>query len=42
VRETAHAISDAALPQLSGRDPAAVVRRGRESALRYLGEPDWI
>ncbi|MEJ8835442.1 hypothetical protein [Ramlibacter sp. AN1133] len=42
VRDTAHAISDAALPQLSGRDPAAVVRRGRESALRYLGEADWI
>jgi hypothetical protein len=42
VRETAHAISQAAMPQLSGGDPAAVVRQGRESALHYLAEPDWI
>jgi len=42
VREAVHAISDAALPQLAGRDAGAVVRHGRETALRYLAEPDWI
>ena len=42
MRETVRAIADAALPQLSGRDPGTVVRRGRDSALRYLAEPDWI
>jgi len=42
VRETAHAIAEAAVPQLAARDPGAVVRQGRASALRYLAEPDWI
>ncbi|GAB3657781.1 hypothetical protein [Ramlibacter alkalitolerans] len=42
VRETARMIADAAMPQLSGRDPAAVVRRARERALRYLAERDWV
>ena len=42
VRETARAIFEAAMPQLTGRDPAMVLRRGRESAQRYLAEPGWI
>jgi hypothetical protein len=42
IRVTAHVIADAALPLLSGRDPTAARRLGREAARRYLAEPDWI
>lgn len=42
IGETAAAISEAALPMLSGRDPAAALAHGRDRARRYLAEPDWI
>jgi len=42
VAELARAISDAAMPLLSGRDPATAFARGRQLARRYLAEPDWL
>lgn len=42
IGETAAAISDAAVPMLSGRDPAAAQAHGRDRARRYLTEPDWL
>jgi hypothetical protein len=40
IGETARAISDAAMPMLSARDPANAAERGRDRARRYLAEPD--
>jgi hypothetical protein len=42
IAETARAISDAAIPILSGRDPAAALAYGRDRARRYLAVPDWL
>jgi hypothetical protein len=39
IQETARAISLAAMPLLSGRDPAAAVAQGRERARRYVEPP---
>ncbi|HET8748836.1 MAG TPA: hypothetical protein VFM98_24805 [Ramlibacter sp.] len=41
IRETARAISEAAMPALA-RDPSRARANGRASARRFLAEPDWL
>jgi len=41
IRDTARAISEAAMPALA-RDPSHARANGRASARRFLAEPDWL